>query len=222
MDLTQTVQSAEWVWYSWMLMSGLLVIALWLAPWDKVCGDNSAQNIYLGTIVVLSLVWLIRADLPTGINFHLLGASFMCLLFEWQFALLAMLLVMLTQSIAIGVPVENLALNWFSLGFVPIMFCRVTLYLVQRYMPHNFYVYVFMNTFFASGFSVYIAGSVSALFMYYLFELSSHLVFDQFLVTLILMILPEAVCTGMLMTILVVYKPAWVATFHDRWYLINR
>ena len=65
----------------------LLLFSLVMAPWEKVRQDSGAQNVYLGAIVVVLLMWMIRADLPTGLNFHLLGASLLCLLFEWQFAM---------------------------------------------------------------------------------------------------------------------------------------
>ena len=96
------------------------------------------------------------------------------------------------------------------------------LYIAQRYLPHNFYIYIFINAFFIAGLSAYIAGSISAAVLYYALDYSNYLIFDQYLPTLILIMLPEAVCTGMVMTILVVYKPTWVATFHDHWYLKNR
>ena len=222
MDLTRAILSDTTVWYSYICMVLLLLFSLVMAPWEKVRQDSGAQNVYLGAIVVVLLMWMIRADLPTGLNFHLLGASLLCLLFEWQFALLALAIIVAAHTLISGIPPENYALNWLTLGAFPIILCRVALYLVQRYMPHNFYIYIFINTFFVAGISAYLAGTLSAVWLYYVLDYSSHLITDQYLPALILIMLPEAVCTGMIMTILVVYKPAWVATFHDSWYLKNR
>jgi uncharacterized membrane protein len=222
MDLTRAILSDTIVWYSYICMALLLLFALVMAPWEKVRKDSGAQNVYLGTIVVVLLMWMIRADLPTGLNFHLLGASLLCLLFEWQFALFALAIIVAAHSLISGMPMENYALNWLTLGAFPIILCRVALYLVQRYMPHNFYIYIFINTFFVAGISAYLTGALSAVWLYYVLDYSSHLITDQYLPALILIMLPEAVCTGMIMTLLVVYKPSWVATFHDRWYLKNR
>jgi len=222
MDLTRLIVIDGVIWASYMVLILTLLFAIILAPWDKVARDSGAQNVYLGAIVMVYLVWIIRADLSTGLNFHLLGAALMCLMFEWQFALIAMAIVVASHSFMNGIPVENYALNWLALGAVPIIFCRVMLYMVQCYLPHNFYIYIFINAFFVAGLSAYLAGSMSAAVLYYVLDYSSHMILDQYLPTLILIMLPEAVCTGMVMTILVVYKPTWVATFHDRWYLKNR
>ena len=222
MDLVQPISPTGVLWVSYLLLVAIAVFAAVLAPWGKVAGDSAAQNVYFGAIVVLIMIWLIRADLPTGLNFHLLGATAMCLLFEWQFALFAMAVVIAAHGWLGGIPLQNFALNWLTLGAFPVLFSRVMLYLVQRYMPHNFYIYIFINTFFVAGISAYLAGAISAAWLYLVLDYSSHLIFDQYLPVLILMVLPEAVCTGMLMTIFVVYKPAWVATFHDSWYLKNR
>ena len=222
MDIVLPITSSGVIWASYLLLVVVAMFAAVLAPWDKVIGDSGAQNVYLGAIVVLILIWLIRADLPTGLSFHLLGATIMCLLFEWQFALFAMAAVVGAHAMIGGVPLQNFALNWLTLGAFPVLFTRVMLYVVQRYLPHNFYIYIFINTFFVAGIGAYLAGAISAVWLYVVLDYSRHLIVDQYLPVLILMVLPEAVCTGMLMTIFVVYKPAWVATFHDRWYLKNR
>mgnify|MGYP001829005691 CR=1 FL=1 len=222
MDLTRIIQSEVIIAGSFTAMILVLLFAIIMAPWDKIRQDSGAQNVYLGAIVVVLLVWMIRADLPTGLNFHLLGASLLCLLFEWQFALFALAIIVAAHTLISGMPLANYALNWLTLGAFPVILCRLSLYLVQRYLPHNFYIYIFINTFFVAGISAYLAGGLSAVWLYYVLDFSSHLITDQYLPALILIMLPEAVITGMVMTILVVYKPVWVATFHDRWYLKNR
>ena len=222
MDLTISVTSVTAIWISFVLGGAILLFALVLAPWEKVREDNHAQNIYLGSIVTLYLIWMIRAELPTGLNFHLLGAALVCLLFEWQFALFATAIVVAIHTALGSLPWENYALNWLTLGVIPVVFTRLMLYVVQRHLPLNYFIYIFINCFFVDGISVYLAGGVASMWLYYLLNYSSHLVLEQYLPTLFLMVLPEALTTGIIMTMLVVYKPTWVATFHDSWYLKNR
>jgi uncharacterized membrane protein len=222
MDLTQLIHSDGVIWATYVAMVAMLLVALIMAPWEKIQQDSGAQNIYLGAIVLINFMWMIRADLPNGLNFHLLGASLLCLLFEWQFALLATAIIVAIHTALGNLPWVNYALNWLTLGAVPIIFVRIVLYLVQRYLPHNFFIYIFVNAFFISGISAYLAGGVSAIWLYQLLNYPAHMVFDQYMPTLFFIMLPEAACTGIVMTMLVVYKPTWVATFHDRWYLKNR
>jgi uncharacterized membrane protein len=222
MDITRLIYSESIILASYLVMIGLLAFSMVMAPWEKIRQDSTAQNVYLGATVLVILVWMIRADLPTGLNFHLLATTLLCLLFEWQFALFSMAVVVAVHTMINGIPPENYALNWLTLGALPVVICRIALYLVQRYLPHNFYIYIFINAFLVAGIGAYLAGAFSAVWLYYALDYSSHLILDQYLPALILIMLPEAVTTGMVMTILVVYKPAWVATFHDRWYLKNR
>jgi len=222
MDLVNPITSFSMIWLSFLLAAVLLVFSIVLAPWEKIQRDSDAQNVYLGTIVLLYLIWMIRADLPTGLNFHLLGASLVCLLFEWQFALFATATVTALHTGLGNLPWMNYALNWLTLGAVPVIFTRLMLYIVQRYLPHNFFIYIFINAFFVAGIGVYLAGGISAIWLYFLQDYPAHLVFDQYIPTLLLIMFPEAACTGIVMTMLVAYKPTWVATFHDRWYLKSR
>lgn len=222
MDLLDPITSFGIVLLSFVVAAGLFLVALVLAPWEKIRHDSGAQHVYLGTIVLLYLVWMIRAELPTGLNFHLLGVSLMCLLFEWQFALFAAAVVVAVHTGVGHLPWVNYAVNWLTLGAVPVIFTRIMLYIVQRYLPHNFFVYIFINTFLVAGISAYLAGSLSGVWLYYALDYPSHLIVDQYLSTLVLIIFPEAACTGMIMTLLVVYRPGWVATFYDHWYLKNR
>ncbi|MDU0355269.1 hypothetical protein RS130_16360 [Paraglaciecola aquimarina] len=42
---------------------------------------------------------------------------------------------------------------------------------------------------------------------------------DNYLILTTLMLFPEAMFNGMTITILVIHKPEWVYTFHDKFYL---
>ena len=49
--------------------------------------------------------------------------------------------------------------------------------------------------------------------------LKDFLPYGQCLVAIPLLMFGEAFLNGMVMTLLIAYKPRWVATFHDAWYL---
>jgi uncharacterized membrane protein len=95
------------------------------------------------------------------------------------------------------------------------------LYLCQRKLPHNYFLYVFINAFFVGGVSIFLVGSVSAWIQYSAALHPSGSIFDNFLVVLPLLMFSEGFLNGGAMTLLVVYRPHWVATFHDHWYLKN-
>lgn len=218
MDILVNDISLNESYFSYLLMVLLLFLALVSAPWYKI-RDSGAQHVYFGAIALITILWQLRADLSNGFNFHMLGASLLFLLFGWEFALFATLVIVGVNFFITGIPVDLFALNWLIQGAFPVFFTMTSLYLVQRFLPHNFFIYIFINAFFTTALALYSSGALSALWFSLHNVYSGTILTNQYLTALILMMVPEAICTGMVLTLLVVYKPTWVATFHDAWYL---
>ena len=51
-------------------------------------------NVWLGTIVVLMLVWSMKAGVRPGLNLHLLGATVFTLMFGRQLAIIGLSIVL--------------------------------------------------------------------------------------------------------------------------------
>ena len=92
MDIPANLLPTAWLWLAALLYAVLLVAALLTAPWQKLT-DNEGSNVYFGAIACTALVWILRAGIEPGHNYHLLGMTALCLMFEWQFALVVMLVV---------------------------------------------------------------------------------------------------------------------------------
>lgn len=206
---------------SYLFMAIMVAISLFSAPWHKI-RDNTAQHVYLGTIVAIMLMWLLRVELQNGLNFHLLGSSLAYLMFGWQFAMLATIIMTMANALLHDIPATAIALNWLIQGFYPVTLTLATLYIAQRLLPLNYFIYIFVNAFFIVAFGIYTSGSLSAVAMILLDIHSSSFILDQYLPALIFMMIPEAFLTGMIMSLLVVYKPVCVSTFRDDWYLKNK
>lgn len=206
------------MWAGGLLYLLLMVGALVSAPWSKIF-DNEAQHVYLGAIVALSLVWVMRGGIQEGLNFHLLGMTLLCLMFEWQFALVA-------ASAIVAVTTTFASAGWTAYGFnvvlmgaLPVIFTRVCLYLGQRWLPHNFYIYIFVNAFLVGGLSILLVGAVSAWIQYASDVQPTGTIFRNFVQILPLLMFGEGFINGGAMSLVVAYRPQWVATFHDHWYL---
>ncbi len=168
---------------------------------------------------MLSLLWVMRGGIQDGLSFHLLGMTLMCLMFEWQFALMAASLVVAISTAAGPAGWEAFAVNQLLMGTLPVLFTRVLLYACQRRLPHNYFVYVFVNAFLAGGLSILLAGLASAWLQYTAGVQSADALGRNFLQILPLLMFGEAFINGGTMTLAVAYRPHWVATFHDRWYV---
>ncbi len=220
MDIPTELMPGSYLWISAIALVLLVLLAILTAPWTKV-RDSEAQHVYLGAIVAVGLLWALHGGIQPGLNFHLLGMTILCLMFEWQFALFAASLVVALTTWYGDAGWEAYALNVLLMGALPVLFTRTLLYVCQRKLPHNYFLYIFVNAFFAGGLSIVLVGLVSAWIQYTAALHPTGSIFDNFLVVLPLLMFGEGFLNGGTMALLVAYRPTWVATFHDHWYLKN-
>ena len=221
MDIPADLLPASFLWSGGLFYLLLLIVALVSAPWAKI-RDNEAQHIFLGAVVALSLVWVMRGGIQAGLSFHLLGMTLLCLMFEWQFALIAASLVVAIATWQGSAGWEAFGVNMLLMGALPILFTRAFLYACQRGLPHNYFVYVFLNAFLAGGLSILLTGLASASLQYAAGVQPGRTLFDNFVTILPLLMFGEAFINGGTMALVVAYRPRWVATFHDHWYLHDK
>jgi uncharacterized membrane protein len=86
-------------------------------------------------------------------------------------------------------------------------------------LPRHLFVYIFVNGFFGAAFAVLASSLVAAglLALGHAYSLP-HLGSD-YLAFVPLLMFGEAGLTGMLVALLVCYRPEWIRTFDDRLYL---
>jgi len=218
MDIPSGLLPATLLWLATLLYVVLLMAALLLAPWSKLL-DKEASNIYFGTVAMVSVLWILRAGIEPGFNYHLLGVTALCLMFDWQFAVLAVSLVVMITTWQGPAGWQVFAVNVLVMGAVPILFTRLLLSVSQRLLPHNFFIYIFLNAFLAGALSMLVCGLAAAAILALAGGHSSGSSAGDYLQVIPLLMFSEAFLNGMVMTLLIAYKPGWVATFHDQWYL---
>jgi uncharacterized membrane protein len=206
------------LWLAALLYAPLLLFALLSAPWSKIA-DNEASNVYFGAIVALIVLWVLRGGIQPGLDYHLLGVTSLVLMFEWQFAFMAVSLVLAFSTWTGPAGWQAFAVNALFMGAVPVLFTRLFLYVCQRRLPHNFFIYVFINAFLAGALSILLAGLATALVQQSAGIHPQDSITNNFLMILPMLMFGEGFLNGAAMSLVVAYRPQWVATFHDRWYL---
>jgi uncharacterized membrane protein len=93
---------------------------------------------------------------------------------------------------------------------------------LPRWLPKNFFVYVFVHGFFNAGIAMACTGVVSSLAFLAGGVYSWERLASGYLPVYLLMVFPEAIFTGSAITLMVVYRPAWVDSFDDEQYLQNK
>jgi uncharacterized membrane protein len=206
------------LWSAWILYGFVAFVAVRFSPWARL-RDNEVLHVFLGACVALMVLWIIRVNVRSDLHLHLLGVTTFTLMFGWPLAVVAVSLVAFGVSFSGVGGIETFALNVLLTGVIPIVLTTVLLSVTQRRLPHNFFIYVYLNAFLAAGLSILSAMLAGAIILVAGDARSFGWLADQYLPYLPMMFFSEAVLNGMVMTMLVALRPAWVYSFDDKLYI---
>ena len=221
MDLTAVAFPASWIVATWVLAVPLAWWALRSAHWARFA-ESEPFHLWLGTIFCLVVLWNIQATVGEGFTFHLLGVAAFTLLVGVPLALVGTALAVTVNAGIRGGYLLNVALVWLTMATVPIAITSLVRQASERWLPPNFFVYVFVVTFFGAALSLGAAGLAGAIALTGGAGRAAGLVFGEYAPYLIYLAIGEATLTGMAMTLAIVYRPQWVASFDDAKYLKGR
>ncbi len=204
---------------------GLAVLAWrWLMSGDwRRLAEPSKLNLFLGATVAVLALWQIRTGVKPGLAFHLYGIAAMTMMFGFWRATFSGALVLLANA-AFGRG------NWISLGADALLMAALPAAvswgfyrLLDGRLPNHFFIYVLGNGFFGAALSVAAIGLATTAVMvlagaYSLDYLLTH--YTPYATLLISW--AEAFSTGMAVTVMAVYRPAWLETFEDARYIENK
>ena len=217
MDLPAGLLDAPWLWLGHLIYVPVLLWALLRAPW-WLLRETQGQHLFLGAAALTVVLWSVRAGVAPGLNFHLIGASLLTLMFGWEFAIL-ILSIALAGITAYGrAGWEAFSLNAVLMILLPVLASYRIFLVVDRKAP-NFFVYVLACGFFGAGMTVALTGGGAFL----LFWASGVYRLDQLEVNYLpyfpLLMFPEGFINGWLTAVLVGFKPEWMRTFRDERYI---
>ncbi len=219
MDLNSSLLAGFWPWAN-LLYWPLLAWALYRAPWS-ILTQKDSSNVLFATCAALFLIWQLRVQVADGLDIHLLGSALLTLMFRWQTALLANALILLGMTLTTQADFAAFATNGLLMGALPVGISYLVWRLNEWYLPANYFVYIFVVAFLSAGIGMLAVGHAA----WWLLGITSELpmeTLDQFRWIFVPIMYPEAFLTGGAISIFVIYKPQWIATFDDRRYLKNR
>ena len=218
MEIIEELFSLRLQWLIGIFYLSLLAYGIWKADWQRL-RDHEQLHVFLGSCVVLMLLWSVKTPVIGGLSFHLLGVTTVTLLFGWPLAILCSSIALVGVTLNAGNGWGAFFINAMMLSVIPVTLTWLSLLLARAWLPKNFFVYVLFNGFMTAGLVVLASGYLAA----WLLVMSGNYSLLQLKQSLLpffpLMFIPEAVINGWLVTILVLYKPDWVGSFQDEFYL---
>lgn len=221
MNLTDNLLGEAWYWVAWAIWIPCFAFSVWAAPWGRL-KVSEQSNLWLGMIVLLTLVWSLKAGVKPGLTLHLLGANLFTLAFGPHLAFVGLCLVLLGVTLNGAAGHFAYALNALLLAGCGVLLSHFLFRIFSSFLPRHFFVYVFINSFISSAIVVVLIGIVSTALLSAAQVYEISYLFDEYLPYFLLLAFSEAWLSGMLMTLFVIYRPQWVSSFEDSRYLSGK
>ena len=117
---------------------------------------------------------------------------------------------------------ESFGLNALLMAGLPVLLAYGIYRFNQRRLSKNPFVFIFANGFFGSALTILATGVAASALLYLGGAYPLEKLLDDYLPYFLLLGFSEAWLTGMVVTILVVYRPQWISTFDDSIYLAKK
>lgn len=211
----------SWPWHlgaTFLAIAALLLAGLRI-DWRTLARSGPRLNALLGFVVVMTLLWSLRAGVLPGLNLHLLGAMAACLMFGPRLALFALALVLSGISLNGAVEWAAWPINFVVMGLVPVLVAQALRAIVERFLPGHFFVYIFVMAFAGAGLVILCTGLFATLLLFAAGAYAWSQLAAEYLPYFLLLAFSEAWISGAVVTMMVVHRPEWVATFDDQRYL---
>jgi uncharacterized membrane protein len=168
--------------------------------------------------VALIVLWHIRAGTLPGLSLHLLGAMLCTLVFGPVLAVVPLTLALVSVTLTTPTDWTLFGLNACLLIFWPILISKLLAHLVSK-LPSNIFVFIFVGGFFSSAGVVLLTGWLITAILWLMQIYPWGGMLEDFASYWLLVAFSEAWLTGMLLTVMVVYRPELVAMFDATRYI---
>lgn len=221
MNLTDNLLGETWYWAAWIAWVLLFARSVWRAPWKRF-RESEQSNLWLGMVVLLVLVWSLKAGVKPGLALHLLGANVFMLAFGPHLAFIGLSMVTLGITLNGAAGTFAYAANALLLAGAPVLLSYYLFRILSTRLPQHFFIYIFVNGFISAGLVIIGVGVLSTAVLGMAGAYPWDYLLEEYFPYYFLLAFSESWLSGMLITLFVVYRPQWVVTFDDSRYLTGK
>lgn len=188
----------------------------------RLFSDRKIQHLLFGSAAGLFTLWWFRTGIYDGLTVHFLWLTACVLLLGLRWAIVSSFIALFGLTVVGIEDWSNVGINGLLGVVAPLAFSYAIYSLSFHRLPRHLFIYIFVCGFFAGLASL--TFKMGLLGVYYSFT-GLHdwqIVQDNYLILIPLLLFPEGLLNGMTVTLLVIYKPEWVYTFHDKFYLQDK
>jgi uncharacterized membrane protein len=185
------------------------------------------RNIFAVFILLLAMAWNIRAELPNSnlndfidISLHFFGASLLVALFGFWSAITLLFIVALAGIFSFSSDLVETTRHYILVSVVPAFFAMCVIQLVHRFLPRHLFILILGDGYLAAFISTFATG-VLIYILQQAFDVKSFSTTDPlgWFMGLLISAFMEGSLSGMLLAILVIYRPQWVTTYQEDQYM---
>ena len=197
-------------------LAGLLLLAA-LPGLRALRGHPERLHLLFGAAVALAVLWSVHAHLDPGIALHMLGTPAMVLLLGWRLGMLAAALAAISLPLLGATTFALAPAGWLLSAALPGGVVVAIAWLARFYLPRNPFVFIFVCAFFGAGLAMIVTWACAAALLAWSGQASPS-GGSSLVAFLPLVVFPEAFINGVIVSMLIVYRPDWVRLYDERFY----
>lgn len=196
-----------------------LAIIIKNTEFKQLVDDAAFQHRFFGASAAVFVLWIFRVGIVDELQVHFIWLTSLALILGFRWAVISSSIVLIGVTVVGYEKFSMLGVNWLIGTLMPISVTYAIFSWSFHKLPKNLFVYLFVCAFFPGAITV----SLKILMMAGYFQLDTDLgwdvIFQNYVLLIPLLLFSEAFFNGFTMTSLVVHKPKWVYTFHDKFYI---
>lgn len=211
----------------WILVASCIALfALYKTP-ARLFLQRPLNYLSIPAVLLLSLAWNLRAELPnaatTGwidLSFHFFGSSLLVAMFGLWPAIVMLFFVALFGIFMLSGNLAEAAAHYIFVGVLPACVAYLVIDMIHRFMPKHLFILILGNGYIAAFSGTFVCGMLIYA-LQQMFGLQSLSTVDPvgWIMALIILSFSEGSMAGMLLAIFLIYRPAWVPTYDETFYL---
>lgn len=204
---------------AWIAYLTSIIFVLRDLPLAQFSTDKKTQHLVLGASVSVFALWLFRVGIFDGLDVHFLWLTALTLVLGMRWALLSGFIALLVSTLTGYDSWQMFGVNGVIGVGIPIVVSYLIYSFTFHKLPKHFFIYVFVCSFLCGA--LMIALKMILLGGYYYLDglYEWQIVYDNYIQLIPLMLFSEGMLNGMTITLLIIYRPTWVYTFYDKYYL---